>query len=214
MDHLRSLVASLPFQPVRTARGDIKRNTVWLTDFNCKCKYKFSGSKPWAPIPFPDWLRKLAARIRRILEEAAPGDFGRKPGLYRPDACHCNRYDDGSQHLTWHSDDEGLFNKNNNNATIVSLSFGAMRRFGINAKFVPDEHAAFININEGDILVMSGQMQRHYAHAVPISACIAPRFNITFRFIANHTSDCGKGAKACYDGRFIPDNGEHFDPTI
>ena len=89
-----------------------------------------------------------------------------------------NHYKDGTENIGEHSDDEsGL------TGPIVSFSFGASRFFDIRKK--SDRSKLRINVHSGDCIVMSGDMQRHYKHGVPIQRKIlSERFNITLRQIA------------------------------
>ena len=62
---------------------------------------------------------------------------------------------------------------------IASLSLGGTRRFLLK-EATGDRHA--IDLASGDLLLMSGDSQRRYRHALPRTAKpVAPRINLTFR---------------------------------
>ena len=91
-----------------------------------------------------------------------------------------NWYRDGSDHLSWHSDDEkelGL------NPIIASANFGATRDFVLRRKDNEKVKIA-IPLSHGTVLIMRGALQHHWHHAVPKRARVTgSRFNLTFRRI-------------------------------
>jgi len=91
-----------------------------------------------------------------------------------------NYYRDGNDSMGWHSDDETELG---GNPVIASVSFGASRVFQFKHK--RDKNAKVsIALNNGDLLIMQGQTQRHWLHQVPkTSRTQGARINITFRFI-------------------------------
>ena len=100
-----------------------------------------------------------------------------------------NRYDDGTQSLFWHSDNEQLMRTPSDNVTIVSLSLGATREFRYKSKY-EFEHS-HVMLADGDLLVMTGSTQTHTSHCIPTEKlCLKPRYNLTFRFITNHLPGC------------------------
>ena len=104
-------------------------------------------------------------------------------------SCLVNLYENESQTVPKHSDDEPIFGTD---PVIASLSFGASRRFIIEPKPIrlrsTVQHLQAIRsqyvfcLEDGDLLVMRGPMQRYWNHSVPkeISPC-GPRINLTFR---------------------------------
>ena len=68
---------------------------------------------------------------------------------------------------------------------IASLSLGATRRFVLKARDVPSGQlpARFaLELTHGSLLVMRGDTQAHYRHALPRTARpVGPRINLTFR---------------------------------
>ena len=65
------------------------------------------------------------------------------------------------------------------NAAIVSVSFGATRRFDLRHF---DGEKFSINLEDGSVLIMAGELQQYWKHQVPIERKIKqPRINLTFR---------------------------------
>lgn len=90
----------------------------------------------------------------------------------------CNLYRDGADGMGWHADDEPELGKI---PVIASLSLGEMRRFLLRRR---DDHAQKLELwlPHGSLLVMQGDLQRHWQHALPKTKCSAgPRINLTFR---------------------------------
>ncbi len=126
--------------------------------------YTYSGIDN-APAPMPEWLNGLRARI-----ETASGA--------RFNSALLNYYRDGRDSVAWHADDEKELGPR---PTIASLSLGASRVFAIRAHGGPVERVA---LEDGDLLIMSGDSQSGYQHAVPkTAAAVGPRVNITLRWI-------------------------------
>ena len=153
------------------------------------------GEQHTPPVTFPAWLVLLADRIAVIC------------GLknFEFNSANANLYNDGTESLYWHSDDEDLFKTRSSYVTIVSLTVGAARSFAYKKKY-GDKYS--ITLSSGDILVMTGCFQEHYQHAVPESNSIDPRFNLTFRFLHRHLRECTKTntTKKLYSGLFFPDS--------
>lgn len=90
-----------------------------------------------------------------------------------------NRYRDGNDSISWHSDGEkelGL------NPVIGSVSFGAKRKFQLRHK--TSKEKVNLELTHGSLLVMSGALQHHWQHQVPKTKLALPeRVNLTFRVI-------------------------------
>lgn len=94
-----------------------------------------------------------------------------------------NFYQDGNHYIGPHSDNEKELVAG---APIYSFSFGQERDFRVTRR--PSESIEFeplsIAMPDNSLIVMGGEMQRHYKHAVPkraLSKCPNRRINITFR---------------------------------
>lgn len=91
-----------------------------------------------------------------------------------------NLYRDGSDGVSWHSDDEPELGPA---PTIASVSLGATRRFQLRHRQEPARRAA-LDLEHGSVLVMRGSTQRCWHHQVPkTTRQVAPRVNLTFRQI-------------------------------
>jgi len=92
-------------------------------------------------------------------------------------SCLLNLYDDGTQGMGWHADDEPQMKPG---AAIASWSFGAERKFAFRHR--KTKETVSIVLEDGSLLVMEGDMQRNWQHALPKSAKVkTPRINLTFR---------------------------------
>jgi alkylated DNA repair dioxygenase AlkB len=89
-----------------------------------------------------------------------------------------NLYRDGRDSVGWHSDDEPELGAA---PVIASLSFGATRTFRLRSR-ATRENACSLDLTHGSLLVMAGDTQRLYQHALPKRAGItSARVNLTFR---------------------------------
>lgn len=121
-------------------------------------------AQPWTPT-----LAALKARI----EAATSTTYN---------SCLANLYHHGGEGMAWHSDDEPMLLRH---APIASLSLGAPRRFDFKHKQDPTLRLS-LPLAHGSLLLMLGETQTHWLHALPKSKKItAPRINLTFRTIAS-----------------------------
>ena len=153
----------------------------------CYCYYKYRDE----PVPPQSLSAHLAyMTIARLISKLTlPGVHG------TPDSVNVNLYPSGMSSLNWHSDDERLFDAVNNDASIISLSFGAARNFQIREKLGNHQFgpAASICLAAGDVLCMSGRFQRHYQHKVGADQS-EERLNLTFRYIKVHEPYCSSAS--------------------
>jgi alkylated DNA repair dioxygenase AlkB len=99
----------------------------------------------------------------------------------RFDSVLANLYRDGRDSMGWHSDDEPELGPA---PVIASISLGATRRFVLKQRR-DGASPLSLDLPHGSLLVMSGETQRNYRHALPRSArVLAPRINLTFRTVA------------------------------
>ncbi len=144
---------------------DSPRLSSWIGD--PAARYRYSGAE-FQPHPWPASL----APLRERLEIAFAAGFN---------SVLVNRYRDGQDAMGWHSDDEPELGVR---PVIASLSLGAPRRF----VFRHRQDKALkreVVLGHGDLLLMAGQTQRHYHHALPRTARpVGERINLTFRRIA------------------------------
>ena len=140
---------------------DSPRRSVWIGD--AEAVYRYSGTR-FVPRPWTPELRALASR----LEAVSGATFN---------SVLANLYRDGRDGMGWHSDDEPELGPQ---PVIASLSLGAPRRFVFRAR-TGDARLA-LTLPHGSLLLMAGETQRVYRHALPKTARpVGPRINLTFR---------------------------------
>ncbi len=143
---------------------DSPRLSSWIGDAGAH--YRYSGAD-FVPQPWPAGLQPLRER----LQQACAARFN---------SVLVNRYRDGGDSMGWHSDDEPELGER---PLIASLSLGAPRRFLLRRRDDPARKAAFL-LGHGDLLLMGGDTQRCYQHALPKTARpTGERINLTFRWI-------------------------------
>lgn len=144
---------------------DSPRLSCWIGDPGAA--YRYSGTR-FEPRPWPGALRPVRERLSGELGV----DFN---------SVLANLYRDGRDSMGWHTDAEpelGL------RPVIASLSLGAARRFALKSREHPAVRLAF-ELPPGSLLVMAGETQRRYRHALPRTAReVGARINLTFRRIA------------------------------
>ena len=88
-----------------------------------------------------------------------------------------NKYDNGTQYIGSHSDDEnGL-----GNIGILSLSYGAERNFRIRNK-KDRKIVENIKTKDDEIILMEGDFQKEFMHEIPIQKKVTNiRYSFTFR---------------------------------
>jgi alkylated DNA repair dioxygenase AlkB len=91
-----------------------------------------------------------------------------------------NRYRNGNDSISWHSDNEPELGKN---PVIGSINFGSTRRFMLKHK--KDKSLTYeLELKHGSFLLMFGELQHYWLHQVPkTSKKIGERINLTFRVI-------------------------------
>ena len=115
-------------------------------------------------MPFTSELLAMKKKVEAITEETY-------------NSCLLNLYHNGSEGLSWHSDDEGHFKKN---GAIASISFGATRKFAFKHK--DTKEVVSIILEPGSLLVMKDETQTHWLHSLPpTKKTQKPRINLTFR---------------------------------
>jgi len=88
-----------------------------------------------------------------------------------------NRYKDGEDYISAHSDDE----KGLTDAGVIILSFGATRKFRIRDKNTK-KIVLDVPLISGQIIQMSGNFQKEFTHEIPIEKRVkGERYSFTFR---------------------------------
>jgi alkylated DNA repair dioxygenase AlkB len=168
---LADLLVTIPWQVHRLRmfgrEVDSPRLSCWIGDPDAS--YRYSGVR-FQPNRWPDALRPLRKRLQSELRI----DFN---------SVLANLYRDGRDRMGWHSDDERELGAR---PVIASISLGATRRFVLKRRDDPSIKLE-LDLPPGSLLVMAGNTQKHYRHALPATAKpIGPRINLTFRQVTNH----------------------------
>lgn len=138
-----------------------QRQVAWFGDQ--LFKYTYSGVVHHARLWVPE-LIDLKKRVENIVQTQF-------------NSCLLNLYEDGSQGMAWHSDDEDALGRN---TVIASLSLGATRKFVLKHK--RNNEKVELNLPHGQLIVMRGDTQHHWLHAIMKSTKVTePRINLTFR---------------------------------
>lgn len=156
----------------------LPRSAAWLTLQGCRCEYEYAGLR-FPPVAMPEWFLEITDQVTRAcgLED-------------RPNSCNLNLYQNGADNVSWHCDDEPLFDATGRDALIVSLSLGATRSFQLRPKDDPFEET-LLYLEDGDLCTMEGLCQKHYRHRVPPEEDVTePRINLTWRWIVQHDPGC------------------------
>lgn len=140
------------------------RLSAWVGDPDAH--YSYSGLQlapsAWTP---------LLAQLRSELQTHCQCEFN---------SVLLNLYRDQHDAMGWHSDDEKELGTQPN---IASLNLGASRRFLLKHKTRKEQRYA-ITLQHGSLLLMSGDTQSHWLHAIAReSAPCTARINLTFRRI-------------------------------
>jgi alkylated DNA repair dioxygenase AlkB len=141
----------------------IPRQQVWMGDSHCR--YRYSGvtfsPEPWHPL-----VQKLTAWVNQQLNRSF-------------NCVLLNLYQDGGDHMGWHSDDEPELGPN---PDVASLSLGQARRFDLKHK--NQQYQLSLPLQDGDLLLMQWPCQHFWLHRVPKqSQANSARLNLTFRYI-------------------------------
>jgi len=127
--------------------------------------YSYSGIQ-LTPEPFTPTLALLTKRVSKHCDVAF-------------NSVLANYYRDENDSVSWHSDDEIELGKN---PIIASLSLGQTRKFKLKHKVTGEKYE--IPLQSGDLLVMSGEMQHFWQHAIlKETTKLQARINLTFRQI-------------------------------
>lgn len=148
---------------------DSPRLSCWIGDADAA--YTYSGVRH-TPQAWPAALRPVRERLTHEL--ATPFN-----------SVLANLYRDGNDAIGWHADDEQELGPQ---PVIAALSFGAARRFLLKPKSAaPDpsgvaQPALSLDLTPGSLLVMAGDTQHHYRHALPRTRrTVGARISLTFR---------------------------------
>jgi alpha-ketoglutarate-dependent dioxygenase alkB family protein 2 len=129
--------------------------------------YRFTGttvySKNW--LELDEEIKVIFEKIRKRLSKIDDFNF-----------VLVNHYEDENKYIGFHSDDTRDLKTTN----IASISCGASRRFVMKHK--KSGKIVEITLNDGDLILMHGNMQNEWLHSVPKEKNHRdPRINLTFR---------------------------------
>jgi alkylated DNA repair dioxygenase AlkB len=145
-------------------RRPVPRLVAWHGDPAARYTYSGTGHDP---LP---WTPALAG-IRDRVSDLSACSFN---------AVLLNLYRDGRDGMGWHADDEPELGRD---PVIASVSLGATRRFCLRHRRRKDWKFD-LSLPHGSLLLMSGETQHHWVHAVPKTrAPVGERMNLTFRRI-------------------------------
>lgn len=141
-----------------------KRKVAWYA--TRPLEYRYSGinrkSLAWTP---------LLSELQNLVETQTGAQYN---------SCLLNLYQDGSEHMGWHADNEKELKLH---GSIASLSFGAKRKFVL--KHRSSKEKVEFMLGSGDLLEMKGATQDHWLHRItPTVKVMEPRISLTFRVIS------------------------------
>ena len=140
---------------------ECKRQTAWMGEDYFE--YTYSGMVKRAGLFTP-----LMVEIKNKIETVCHQKFN---------SCLLNHYKDGSEGMSWHSDNEKTMGEE---PIIASLSLGAARKFSF--KHSESKEKIDLLLEHGSLIIMQGITQKHWKHALPQSSKIkTPRINLSFR---------------------------------
>ncbi|MBO7926024.1 MAG: alpha-ketoglutarate-dependent dioxygenase AlkB [Pseudoalteromonas nigrifaciens] len=152
-----------PNVTVYNKTGPIPRLQCFISENNIE--YGYSHSKLIVE-PWPDVLLAMRKRLERHLNQPL-------------NSLLVNYYRDGNDTMGWHSDDEAELG---HQPTIVCISLGAERVLKLKHK--ASNKVTNLKLRSGSCLIMSGNSQRDYQHAIAKQTTLAhPRISLTFRLI-------------------------------
>jgi alkylated DNA repair dioxygenase AlkB len=143
---------------------DSPRLSCWMGDAGASYVYSHTRFEPHA------WLPELQLVRERIQDEFE----------CQLNSVLANLYRHGQDSMGWHSDDEPELGPQ---PLIASISLGATRRFSFKAK-TPNAKAQNLELPHGSLLLMRGDTQKNYRHALAKTAKpVGERINLTYRNI-------------------------------
>jgi len=193
-DEILKNTKNISWDTGRVKKGNIMpRKMKWFTETHIN--YQF-GKSPLTYLDYPDWLTNLQNKITMDYSDLID---------YPLNSTLINYYENGSNSVSWHTDDETIFPRENH--TIFSISTGEKRCFEIrrmkykerslswnkhNEEAYPiDEDEKDISyrfqLDDGDLLIMSGNAQLWWYHRIVKNKKLTQeRINLTFRHVKNN----------------------------
>lgn len=168
-NYFQNIVKALHWQQ-RTLRVYNKdhltpRLVAWCADPGIA--YSYSGDTT----PQQDWPPALI-QLKEHVEQRCKARFN---------GALLNYYRNGDDSMGWHCDDESSLGEQ---PVIASLSLGAERTFQFRPKPPRTGERIDLTLENGSLLLMSGNTQKFWQHALPKRKRIQQaRLNITFRYV-------------------------------
>ena len=142
------------------------------------CKSWKKITKRWKSMEYYPWLLELQKNLEKELDQTLEPlyeSYGLRPINFQ--SALINKYRTGKDFIPPHYD-----TTENENPTIVSLSFGETREFVVKRIVFGQEIEKIYKLKHGDVFIMGGLSQTNYTHEIlPDVSITQPRYNITFR---------------------------------
>ena len=164
------------------AFGEQKRETYYCGEAGCVFTY---AGLTLTPNPWPQPVLRARALVADVL--GLP--------LSSLSACLLNNYPAGCGSIPWHHDEVRAHGAAR---TVATLSLGAAREFRLRRKGGAEGAEESVLLEAGDVLLMAGDTQEHYEHALPSMPFDGHRISLTFRSI-----ESGAEEPAARGGRFV-----------
>jgi alkylated DNA repair dioxygenase AlkB len=164
-------------------RGEIMMcgNMIPIPRFNQSYgkSYRFSGVEH-TPLPITPLLQRYLDFANEVCGSILHNDYNGR--LFN--MIFLNWYEDGSQYIGYHSDNESQLYKNDRGETLVfSISFGGDRRFLVKSNVKGSKAHTYL-LGDGTCLLMAGKCQQKCKHCVPKETTPREkRKNMTFRIV-------------------------------
>ncbi|WP_107853111.1 alpha-ketoglutarate-dependent dioxygenase AlkB family protein [Oceanimonas marisflavi] len=164
-DWLAQLSQEIPWQQHRLTMFGREVNEPRLSCWMGDWPYRYSGRER-RPVPWHSLVKEMAERLETICGQPFDGVL-------------LNLYRDGHDSMGWHADNEPELGPN---PMVASVSLGEARRFLL--RHTGGEQRE-LWLEHGSLLVMAGEMQHHWRHALPrMARAEGLRINLTFRRLA------------------------------
>lgn len=153
-DHIKLFGKSMP----------VPRMSAWFSSISAS--YRYSGLVH-QPQVMPNFVRELLREVSKRTE-------------INFNSILVNLYQDGTQSMGWHADDEPELGPD---VSIASLSVGAERELRFRHRHDKDLRLA-ISLEHGSLLMMYPPLQEYWLHELPKRRSITePRINFSFRVL-------------------------------
>lgn len=166
--YFSSLRSTLPWQQERITMFGRSVLQPRLQAWHGDVAYTYSGLT-MSPHPWTPELSDLKASSEAIAE-------------VKFNSVLANLYRNGQDSMGWHQDNEPELGKN---PVIASINLGETRRFVLRNLHCKTQIE--YELSHGALLIMAGELQHHWKHAVPKTAKPkGERINLTFRHIVTN----------------------------